>query len=72
MTTIAAVQQRGRPGVTAPARAVLGFGLSFFRPMAYDYVDWKDPLPAIKAATDFTRSVVRSMMNGKSSRPRKT
>src|SRR3989454_12910 len=56
MTTIAALQQRGRPGVAPAVRVVLDFGLSFFRPMSYDYVDWKDPLPAVKAATNFTRT----------------
>ena len=59
LTTIAALQQRGRPGVTPPVQAVLDFGLSFFRPMGYDYVDWRDPLPAVKATGDFTRNVVR-------------
>ncbi len=71
MTTIAALQQRGRPGVTPPVRAILDFGLSFFRPMGYDYLDWKDPLPAVKATTDFTRYSVRAVMNGKLSRLRR-
>ena len=44
--TAAAVRQRGRPGVPSPARAILDFCLSFFIPMKYDYVDWRDPLPA--------------------------
>ena len=70
MTTIAALQQRGRPGVTPPVQAVLGFGLSFLWPMGYDYVDWKDPLPAVKATIDFMRSSVRAVMNRKLSRLR--
>ena len=65
MTTIAALRQRGRPGVTPPAKAVLGFGLSFFRPMSYDYLDWADPLPAITATASFTRYAVKSVVNGK-------
>jgi predicted ATP-grasp superfamily ATP-dependent carboligase len=65
MTTIAAFRQRGRPEITQPVQAVLDFGLSFFRPMNYDYVDWKDPLPAIKATTDFMRYTARTIMNGK-------
>ena len=69
--TIAALQQRGRPGVTPPVQAVLGFGLSFFRPMGYDYVDWKDPLPAVKAATDFTRNSVRTAVRRTLSRLKK-
>lgn len=36
-TMVAAVQQRGRPGVTPPMRAILDFCLSFFVPMRYDY-----------------------------------
>ncbi len=62
-TTIAALRQRGRPGVTRPARTVLDFGLSFLKPMAYDYMDWKDPLPAVRAATDFTRGAMRRLLS---------
>ncbi|GAC1354229.1 MAG: hypothetical protein NVSMB38_32120 [Ktedonobacteraceae bacterium] len=58
MTTIAALQQRGRPGVTPPAQSIIGFCLSFFVPMSYDYLDWKDPIPALQATTSFTRSWV--------------
>ena len=57
-TTIAALRQRGRPGVTSPIRSLLDFGLSFLKPMAYDYLTWNDPLPAIRATTDFTRHAV--------------
>ena len=57
-TTIAALQQRGRPGVTPPAQSLAGFFLSFLMPMGYDYLDWKDPLPALQATTSFTRSWV--------------
>ena len=65
MTTIDALRQRGRPEITQPVQAVLDFSLSFFTPMSYDYVDWKDPLPAIKATTDFMRYTARTVMNGK-------
>ena len=58
MTTIEALQQRGRPGVTPPVQAIAGFWLSFLVPMGYDYADWQDPIPAIKATIDFTRSWV--------------
>ena len=67
-TTFLALEQRGRPGVSRPARAVLDFGLSFLKPMAYDYLDWKDPLPAVTATTDFTRSAMKRLV----SRVRKT
>src|SRR5881396_1957861 len=43
-TTIAALRQRGRPGVAPPARALLDFGLSFFTPMGYDCADLMDLL----------------------------
>ncbi len=43
--TAASVRQHGRPGVTPPARALLDFCTSFFVPMQYDYLDWRDPLP---------------------------
>lgn len=58
MTTIEAVQQRGRPGVTPPAQAVLGFALSCLKPMHYDCVDWNDLAPAIQATAEFTRDWV--------------
>ncbi|GCF08211.1 hypothetical protein KDI_17750 [Dictyobacter arantiisoli] len=58
MTTIEALQRRGRPGVTPPVQAVLGFTLSFFQPMSYDYIDWHDLAPAIKATAEFTRKWV--------------
>jgi predicted ATP-grasp superfamily ATP-dependent carboligase len=62
MTTLDAMQQRGRPGITPPLRALLGFGVSFFQPMSYDYFDWRDPLPAVNASSDFARTLVRSVV----------
>jgi CelD/BcsL family acetyltransferase involved in cellulose biosynthesis/predicted ATP-grasp superfamily ATP-dependent carboligase len=53
MTTIATLHQQGRPGITQPTQAVLGFSSSFFKPMAYDYLDWGDPLPAVRASAGF-------------------
>jgi predicted ATP-grasp superfamily ATP-dependent carboligase len=54
MTTIEAIQQRGRPGVTTPVQAMLGFCSSFLVPMGYDYFEWHDPKPAFIAMRDFT------------------
>jgi predicted ATP-grasp superfamily ATP-dependent carboligase len=51
--TAAALRQRGRPGVPSPARAILDFCLSFFIPMKYDYVDWRDLRPAWTATKGF-------------------
>src|SRR6266480_4944020 len=62
-TTIAALRQRGRPGVTPPVQSLLDFALSFLRPMAYDYLNWKDPLPAVKATTHFTRHAVGRLVS---------
>ncbi|OLD49309.1 MAG: hypothetical protein AUI42_08455 [Actinobacteria bacterium 13_1_40CM_2_65_8] len=70
-TTIASLRQRGRPGVARPAQALLDFGLSFFKPMGYDCADWKDLLPALKAATDFTRHSMTAI-KGKLAPSRKT
>ena len=58
MTTIEALQQRGKPGVTPTGQAILDFCLSFFIPAGYDFFDWSDSLPALTAATSFTRSWV--------------
>lgn len=56
-TTIASVLQRGRPGVSSPARSILGFCSTCFVPMSYDYLDWKDPLPAWTAIRGFPRAL---------------
>ena len=71
MTTIAAIHQRGRRGIPSPVRALLDFGFAFFTPMGYDCVDWKDPLPAVKATTAFMRYSVGKAISGKLSRPGK-
>ena len=57
-TTLSVLLQRGRPGVTPPCQALLDFGASFLVPMRYDYFDWKDPLPALIAALDFTHYLI--------------
>ncbi len=58
ITTIKALAQRGRPGVTPPAQAIFDFFISFFKPTGYDYLDWKDPLPAYTAKIEFARYIV--------------
>jgi len=60
---IRALGERGRPGGTPPVQTLLDFGLSFFRPMGYDYVDWTDPLPAVRATTGFTRLAMRRLVS---------
>jgi predicted ATP-grasp superfamily ATP-dependent carboligase len=53
ITTMQAIQQRGRPGVTPPAQAIREFGAAFLMPTGYDYVDWRDPLPVLSATAGF-------------------
>ena len=60
---IRALGERGRPGGTPPVQTLLDFGLSFFRPMGYDYVDWTDPLPAVRATTGFTHRAMRKLVS---------
>jgi len=60
-TTLAALRQRGRPGITPPVRTVWDFGISFLRPMAYDYLQWTDLRPAVKATTTFARDAIRRL-----------
>jgi len=60
-TTLAAVRQRGRPGVTPPAKAFLDFFLSFFVPMNYDYVNWRDLLPLLTAIKGFVSLALQEL-----------
>src|SRR5207247_11275477 len=55
-TMIAPTPQRGMPGLTSPVQTLLQVGLSFSKPMAYDYLSWRDPLPAVLAPKTITRS----------------
>lgn len=59
MTTRAMVRQRGRPGVPPPTRAILDFCISFFIPMGYAYVDWRDSRPAWIATMGFARYLLQ-------------
>jgi predicted ATP-grasp superfamily ATP-dependent carboligase len=52
-TIVAAMRQRGRPGVPSPTKTIFDFCTSFFIPTGYDYVDWRDPLPAWTATKGF-------------------
>lgn len=59
VTTVEAVEQRGRPGVASPLAAVLDFAAAFFVPSGYDYFDWSDLGPGVTAAKDFGRLALR-------------
>lgn len=54
-------RQQGRPDVPRIGRAVGTFALDFLKPVAYDYVDVRDPRPALVA----TGSLVRRAGSGK-------
>jgi len=44
-TTMASLLQQGRPGIASPAKVLCDFCTTFFVPMWYDYLDWRDPGP---------------------------
>lgn len=67
LTTFQTLTQRGRPGVTPPAQAFLAFFAAFFIPTGYDYVYWKDPLPAWTATGEFADRVRRRLGRKQSS-----
>jgi predicted ATP-grasp superfamily ATP-dependent carboligase len=60
-TVIRAARQRGRPEATPLVKAIRDFCVSFFIPTGYDYVDWKDPLPACTAMTGYARFVLQRL-----------
>ena len=62
-TTLAALEQRGRPGIPAPGRVAADFALSFFRGAGYDYVDWRDPRPAMRATARFSRGLFERILS---------
>jgi predicted ATP-grasp superfamily ATP-dependent carboligase len=66
LTTFQTISQRGRPGVTPAFRAFAEFFGAFFIPAGYDYVDWKDPLPAWIAGTKFARWLLKRLARGRS------
>ena len=60
-TSLSTSRQQGIPEreVSPPSRAILDFCLSFFIPMGYDYLNWRDPLPALTVMVGFVRDVLR-------------
>jgi predicted ATP-grasp superfamily ATP-dependent carboligase len=60
-STLGAVQLQGRPEAPSATRAVLDFCTSFFMPTGYDYLDWKDPLPAWRATANFAHYVTQQV-----------
>jgi predicted ATP-grasp superfamily ATP-dependent carboligase len=68
LTTVQSLMESGRPGVTPPARAIFDFCISFLKPMGYDYLDWKDPLPACTATINFVRHLLNELRSSFSRR----
>ena len=64
LTTMQTITQRGRPGVTPIPQAFLEFFTAFFIPTGYDYVDWRDPLPALAAANEFVQRIQHRVGKG--------
>ena len=64
ITTMQTISQRGRPGVTPIPQAFLEFFTAFLVPTGYDYVDWRDPLPALAATTEFTQRMQQRLGKG--------
>jgi predicted ATP-grasp superfamily ATP-dependent carboligase len=69
MTTYASLRERGRPAVARPARALFEFGATFFRPMAYDGLDFSDLRPALRATKTFARTIRKSLFQLKRNQP---
>jgi len=61
--TFAALREHGKPGVTAPPKALLDFCTSFFIPSKYDDFDWSDPLPSLVPAVNFAHSMPLRLRN---------
>jgi predicted ATP-grasp superfamily ATP-dependent carboligase len=57
--TVASLQERGKPGIASPAKALFDFGATFFVPMWYDYLDWRDPRPTWTATVNGIRYLLR-------------
>ena len=65
MTTLAMMRQRGRPGVPPPLTALRDYCTTYLTPMGYAYVDWRDPLPVLKALTGAIRSLPQHRHRGR-------
>ncbi len=69
LATVISMLQRGRPGIPSPARVLLNFCASFFIPMRYDYLGWRDPLPVWAAIISWcsgrSKSVARKILRRK-------
>ncbi len=57
VTTILSLRRRGQPGIASPARTLFDFGTTFFVPMWYDYLDWRDPRPLLPATVGAVRYI---------------
>ncbi len=63
VTTIQAVAQRGRPGITPPIRAILDFFCAFFIPSYYDYFYWNDLGPSFTATREVGQGILQLLLH---------
>ncbi len=64
-TTLASFRQRGKPGVASPPKALLDFCTTFFVPMWYDYLDWRDLGPLWPATVSDVHSILQQALRQK-------
>jgi predicted ATP-grasp superfamily ATP-dependent carboligase len=60
-TTMVSLRLRGQPGVASPTNALFDFCTTFFVPMWYDYVDWRDPGPLWPATVRGFQCILRNI-----------
>ncbi|HSX09010.1 MAG TPA: ATP-grasp domain-containing protein [Candidatus Saccharimonadales bacterium] len=53
ITSLEAIKNYGKPGISSPAKTIIDFFVSFFTPISYDYIDFGDPFPAFYAIIGF-------------------
>jgi hypothetical protein len=59
VTTVSSLRHQGRPGGASPAKVLFDFCATFFVPMWYDYVDWRDLRPAWPATVSAVRYLLQ-------------
>ena len=59
VTMALSLRRRGQPGIASPARTLFDFATTFFVPMWYDYLDWRDPRPLLPVTVGAIRYIWR-------------
>jgi predicted ATP-grasp superfamily ATP-dependent carboligase len=68
VATAQMIAQQGRPDVPSLPRAIYEFFAAFFLPGGYDYLDWRDPMPAWIATQTFASRMLYRIQTKISSR----